>query len=157
MKVLFVGGSGIISSACTRLAVQRGIDLHVLNRGSSTIRPLPDGVTVLRGDIRDPSSARSALAGHTFDAVVDWVAFTPEHVLTDVELFQGRTGQYVFISSASAYQTPPARLPIVAGKPLSRYTCTRRSSQAILSRLYCQNGLRSGEDSTIGRRAGGVW
>ncbi len=118
LTVLFIGGSGTISSASTRLAVERGIDLHVLNRGASTTRPLPDGVTVHRADVRDPGSMREALAGLEFDAVVDWVAFTPDHVRADIELFTGRTGQYVFISSASAYQTPPARVPVVESTPL---------------------------------------
>ena len=118
LKVLFIGGSGVISSACSELAVARGIELSVLNRGVSAARPLPAGVTVLRGDIRDPASVREALAGREFDAVVDWVAFTPEHVRTDIELFRGRTGQYVFISSASAYQTPPARVPVTESTPL---------------------------------------
>ena len=118
LRVLFIGGSGTISSASTRLAVERGIDLHVLNRGASTTRPLPDGVTVHRADVRDPGSMREALAGLEFDAVVDWVAFTPDHVRADIDLFTGRTGQYVFISSASAYQTPPARVPVVESTPL---------------------------------------
>jgi nucleoside-diphosphate-sugar epimerase len=77
LKVLFVGGSGVISSACSRLAVERGIELSVLNRGSTTQRPLPAGAAVLRGDIRDPASVREALGDREFDAVVDWVAFTP--------------------------------------------------------------------------------
>jgi nucleoside-diphosphate-sugar epimerase len=145
VKVLFIGGSGIISSACTALAVQRGIDLHVLNRGSSTTRPLPEGVTVLRGDIRDPASARAALAGHTFDAVVDWVAFTPEHVHTDIELFRGRTGQYVFISSASAYQTPPARLPVVESSPLRnpfwQYSRDKIACEDLLVQVYRDKGF----------------
>lgn len=117
LKVLFVGGTGIISSAVTRLAVERGLDLHLLSRGTST-RPVPDGVTHLSGDIRDPDSIRAALGGREFDAVVDWVAFTPDHVRRDLELFTGRTGQYVFISSASAYQTPPERLPVTESTPL---------------------------------------
>jgi nucleoside-diphosphate-sugar epimerase len=119
LRVLFIGGSGIISSACSRLAVERGIELFVLNRGkSAAIRPLPAAVTVLRGDIRDHESARQAVGEREFDAVVDWVAFTPEQVRADIELFRGRTGQYVFISSASAYQTPPARLPVTESTPL---------------------------------------
>lgn len=117
-KVLFIGGSGIISSACSRLAVEQGIDLFVLNRGTTTHRQLPERATVLHADVRDPASVRAALGGLEFDAVVDWVAFTPDHVHTDISLFRGRTGQYVFISSASAYQTPPARLPIVESTPL---------------------------------------
>ncbi|MFG2053080.1 SDR family oxidoreductase [Micromonospora sp. NPDC048930] len=118
LKVLFVGGSGIISSACARLAVERGIELTVLTRGGTTLRPFPPEATVLCADIRDPESVRAALGGREFDAVVDWVAFTPEHVRTDIDLFRGRTGQYVFISSASAYQTPPARVPIIESMPL---------------------------------------
>ncbi|GAA3197272.1 SDR family oxidoreductase [Dactylosporangium siamense] len=145
MKVLFIGGSGIISSACTALAVRRGIDLHVLNRGESTTRPLPPEVTVLRGDIRDPASARAALAGHTFDAVVDWVAFTPSHVLADIELFRGRTGQYVFISSASAYQTPPARLPVVESSPLRnpfwQYSRDKIACEDLLVQVYRDKGF----------------
>ena len=90
MKVLFIGGTGIISSACSKLAVQQGIDLYLLNRGQS-IRPLVDGASVLHGDIRDPKSARAALAHHSFDVVVDFVAFTPEHIETDLDLFRGRT------------------------------------------------------------------
>ena len=117
MKVLFIGGTGKISSACSPLAVERGIDLYLLNRGQ-TDRSIPEGAHVLHGDIRDMASARAALEGHTFDVVVDWIAFTPEHIETDLDLFRGRTGQYVFISSASAYQTPLASLPITESTPL---------------------------------------
>ena len=102
LKVLFVGGSGVISSACARVAVESGIDLYVLNRGQTATRPLPEGATVLRGDVREPSSVSDALGDLDFDSVVDWVAFTPEHVRTDIDLFRERTGQYVFISTASA-------------------------------------------------------
>src|SRR5271166_4785487 len=118
LKVLFIGGSGVISSACSRVAADGGIELFVLNRGRSTSRPLPPGVTMLRGDIREPQSVRDEISDLEFDAVADWVAFTPEHVRTDIELFGGRTGQYVFISSASAYQTPPARVPVTESTPL---------------------------------------
>jgi nucleoside-diphosphate-sugar epimerase len=106
LRVLFIGGSGIISSACSRLAVERGIELFVLNRGATQLRPLPEQATVLRGDIRDPVGAAEALGGREFDAVVDWVAYTPAHVQADIDLFRGRAGQYVFISSASAYADP---------------------------------------------------
>lgn len=117
MKVLFIGGTGKISSACTPLAVERGYDMYLLNRGQ-TNRPVPEGVTVLNGDIRDRKSAEAALAGHKFDVVVDWIAFTREHVETDISLFRGRTAQYVFISSASAYQSPPVNLPVTESTPL---------------------------------------
>lgn len=117
MKVLFIGGTGIISSACSALAVQRGIELYLLNRGES-LRPVPEGAHVLHGDIRDPDSVRRAIGDLHFDAVVNWVAFTPGHIETDLALFRGRTRQYVFISSASAYQKPPANLPVVESTPL---------------------------------------
>src|SRR5580704_18858068 len=118
LRVLFIGGSGVISSACSQVAVNSGIELFVLNRGRSTSRPLPPGATMLRGDIREPRSVRDEIKDLDFDAVVDWVAFTPEQIRTDIELFGGRTGQYVFISSASAYQTPPARVPVTESTPL---------------------------------------
>lgn len=117
MKVLFIGGTGIISSACSALAVERGIDLYLLNRGQTTRRPIPAGARILTGDIRDPSVG-AALLGHNFDVVVDWIAFTPDHIDTDLALFRGRVGQYIYISSASAYQKPPVVLPITEETPL---------------------------------------
>ena len=117
MRVLFIGGTGIISSACTRLAVDRGIDIYLLNRGK-TRRPVPDEAHLLQCDIRDKNSAKRVLGEMTFDVVVNWIAFTPEHIETDLELFQGRTHQYIFISSASAYQTPPLNLPVTESTPL---------------------------------------
>ena len=110
MNVLFIGGTGVISSACSELAVQQGINLTLLNRGR-TERPVPDGVELLRGDIGDQAVA-NMLDGRTWDAVVDWIAYTPDHIQRDIDLFRGRTGQYIFISSASVYQTPPASLPV---------------------------------------------
>ena len=98
--------------------------LSFMLRGQST-RDVPQGVEVIRGDVRDPASVRAALGDRKFDTVVNWVAFTTAHVQADVDFFQGRTGQYVFISSASAYQTPPARLP--AGPPASASPRRRRS------------------------------
>jgi nucleoside-diphosphate-sugar epimerase len=117
MKVLFIGGTGVISSACSRLAVERGIDLILLNRGQTT-RPIPQGARILRGDIRDRESVERALEDTTFDVVVNWVNFTPDHVEADIELFRDRTRQYIFISSASAYQKPLSSLPITESTPL---------------------------------------
>jgi nucleoside-diphosphate-sugar epimerase len=118
LRVLFIGGTGIISSACCRLAVQRGIDLYALNRGRTQLRQLPEEVTVFHGDVRDPESVREALGDREFDVVVNWVAFTPDHVEADLNRVRGRVGQYVFISSASAYQAPPARMPVIESTPL---------------------------------------
>jgi nucleoside-diphosphate-sugar epimerase len=118
VKVLFIGGTGKISSACAQLAVERGIELYLLNRGQTSARPAPQAAHILQGDIRNQESARQALGKLTFDAVVDWIVFTPEHIELDLDLFRGRTGQYIFISSASAYQTPPVNLPITESTPL---------------------------------------
>jgi nucleoside-diphosphate-sugar epimerase len=117
MKVLFIGGTGVISSACSRLAVNRGIDLFLFTRGQSA-RSIPAGARVLSGDIRDRASVERALGDTTFDVVANWISFTPDHVEADIELFRGRTGQYIFISSASAYQKPLSALPITESTPL---------------------------------------
>ena len=145
LRVLFIGGSGVISSACSRAAVEQGIDLFVLNRGRSTLRPLPPEVMVLRADIREPRSVRQEIRDLDFDAVVDWVAFTPEHVRNDIEVFGGRTGQYVFISSASAYQTPPARMPVTESTPLAnpfwQYSRDKIACEDVLVAAYRERGF----------------
>ena len=145
LRVLFIGGSGTISAACSQLAAERGIKLSVLNRGATHLRPLPPEATVLHGDIRDHLAAREALGDLEFDAVVDWVAFTPEHVQADIELFHGRTGQYVFISSASAYQTPPARVPVTESTPLRnpfwQYSRDKIAGEDLLVEAYRQTGF----------------
>lgn len=117
MDLLFLGGTGIISSACSRLALERGHRLTLLNRGTS-LRPPAEGAEVLHADLRDPAAVRAALGDRRFDAIVDWIAFTPGHVETALELWRDRMAQYVFISSASAYQTPPERLPVTEATPL---------------------------------------
>lgn len=117
MRVLFIGGTGIISSACSRLAIERGIELHLLCRGTSLRAPEP-GARVHKTDIDDAKGVRDALGSLEFDAVVNWIAFHPAQIERDLELFRGRTGQYVFISSASAYAKPVVRVPIVESTPL---------------------------------------
>lgn len=117
MKVLFVGGTGLISSACTRLALERGIDLCLLNRGREPDRAR--GATVLVADIRDEAATVRAMGSRQFDVVVDWIAFTPDDIERDVRLFGGRTGQFVFISSASAYRKPLADWLIREDSPLA--------------------------------------
>jgi nucleoside-diphosphate-sugar epimerase len=145
LDVLFIGGSGVISSACAELAVRSGIDLTILNRGATSIRPLPEGARLVQADIRDAASARRALGDREFDVVVDFVAFTTEHVQADLDLFAGRTGQYVFISSASAYQTPPARLPVVESTPLRnplwQYSRDKIACEDLLVRAYRDTGF----------------
>jgi nucleoside-diphosphate-sugar epimerase len=145
LEVLFIGGTGIISSACGERAVSQGIDLTILNRGTTSHRAVPAGAEVVTADIRDPASVRSALADREFDVVVDFVAFTPEHVQADVDLFAGRTGQYVFISSASAYQTPPGRLPILESTPLRNphweYSRNKIACEDLLVAAYRERGF----------------
>ncbi len=144
LRTLFIGGSGIISSACVAEAVERGHEVTVLNRGSGR-RDLPEAVERVVADVRDPASVREALGDREFDAVADFVAFTPDHVRTDLELFEGRTGQYVFISSASAYQTPPARLPITESTPLRnpfwQYSRDKAACEDLLVHAYRDRGF----------------
>ncbi|MGD8624724.1 MAG: SDR family oxidoreductase [Anaerolineae bacterium] len=135
MKVLFIGGTGIISSACARLAVARGIELTLFNRGQTT-RPIPEGAHLLQGDVGDRPSLARALDGQRFDAVANFVAFTPDQVEADIEFFRGRVGQYLFISSASAYQKPIGSLPITESTPLHNpYWAYSRAKIACEERL----------------------
>lgn len=112
MKVLFIGGTGTISSACSALAVEQNVKLTLFNRGSTLSRAIPPGVEQLHGDIYDRNEVLTLLDGRKFDVVVDWIAFTPEDVQRDIDLFMGKTGQYIFISSVSAYKKPLSHLPI---------------------------------------------
>ena len=116
-SILYLGGTGTISAACVRRSVERGHDVTVINRGSAR-RDLPDAVTALSADVRDPAAMKEVLGGREFDAVADFLSFSPADVATALEVFEGRTGQYVFISSASAYQKPPAQLPVTERTPL---------------------------------------
>jgi nucleoside-diphosphate-sugar epimerase len=150
MKVLFIGGTGIISSACSDLALQQGIELYLLNRGRS-IRPAPAGAIVLQGDIHQPASVVKVLGELTFDAVVEWVAFTPDQVKTDINLFRKRAGQFVFISSASAYQKPPSSLPITESTPLHNPYWQYSRNKAACEALLEQTGRKEGFPFTIVR------
>lgn len=144
LKLLFIGGTGIISSACSTLAIERGFDLYLLNRGQSH-RVYPPGAKILNGDIRDPESVHDALRGRDFDVVVNWIAFTPEHIATDLEVFRGRTSQYLFISSASAYQTPPRYLPVTESTPLHNpywaYSRAKIACEEKLMQAYREEGF----------------
>ncbi len=143
--LLFIGGTGEISSAAVLRALTLGHRVTILNRGRSTMRPIPEGVEVIRADIRQPAQVAEALAGREFDVVVDFFAFLPEHIDTDVRLFSGRTGHYVFISSASAYQTPPERLPVTEDTPLAnplwQYSREKIACEARLQEAAAARGL----------------
>ncbi|WP_286345855.1 SDR family oxidoreductase [Frondihabitans sucicola] len=145
LTVLFIGGTGIISSAASVRALELGYELTVLNRGSSSTRPVPAGVEVLTGDVHDHASVRSAIGDRQFDVVVDFVAFTPDQVQADIDLFAGRAGQYVFISSASAYQKPVAALPIRESSPLRnpwwQYSRDKIACEDLLVAAYRSTGF----------------
>jgi nucleoside-diphosphate-sugar epimerase len=117
MKVLFIGGTGTISTACTELAARQGVELTLLRRGSQGV-DVPSGVRQLRADIENPASVEAALGNEHFDVVVDWIVFTPGQAARDIRLFAGRTRQYIFISSASAYQKPAVDYLITESTPL---------------------------------------
>ena len=144
MKVLFIGGTGIISTACTQLAASRGIDLTLLTRGRRAAG-LPPGVKTVTADIEDIAATSRALAGQAFDAVVDWIAFEPAHIERDIELFRGRTRQFVFISSASAYQKPVGNYLITESTPLANpfwdYSQKKIACEDRLMQAYREEGF----------------
>jgi nucleoside-diphosphate-sugar epimerase len=138
MKILFIGGTGIISTACTALAAERGMDVTLLRRGQNVVQ-VPRGVKTITADINDPS-ARQALGDFTFDAVVDFIAFTPSDIERDIALFRKRTRQFVFISSASAYQKPATHYLITESTPLANpyweYSRSKIACEERLMRAY---------------------
>lgn len=117
MKVLFIGGSGTISTQVSKLAIQKQVDLYVLNRGRENDK-LPKAIKILIGDIHRSKEIATLLKGHHFDSIVSWISFTVDDVKRDYQLFKGHTDQYVFISSASAYVKPIPYLPITEDIPL---------------------------------------
>lgn len=145
VSALFIGGNGIISSSVSRLAVERGFDLTLLNRGVSGTRPPIDGARHLTGDAGDSASIAAAIGTTDFDVVVNFRSFLPSQVRGDIDLFTGRTGQYVYISSASAYQKPVARLPITESTPLHnpwwQYSRDKIASEDALVAAYRDAGF----------------
>jgi len=143
MKVLFIGGTGAISSAVSRLALAQGIELTHLNRGRRD--PGPVGVRQVTADVHDRATVATALAGEMFDVVVDWIAYTVEDIERDLALFGGRVGQFVFISSAAAYQKPPALYLITESTPLFNpfwtYAQNKIACETRLERAYRETGF----------------
>ena len=144
MKVLFIGGTGIISTASTRLAAERGIDLTLLRRGEHAT-DLPSNVSAITADITDEAAVVEALGKECFDAVVDWVAFTAADVERDIRLFRGRTNQFIFISSASAYQKPVGHYLITESTPLAnpywQYSRDKIACEERLMKAYREEGF----------------
>ncbi|MBT8298636.1 MAG: SDR family oxidoreductase [Maribacter sp.] len=142
MKILFIGGTGNISTAASRLTLERGIDLYHLNRGNTKVE-VP-GVKTILGDINKPKELFE-LAKHDWDVVVNWIAFTPEDIERDISLFKGKTKQYIFISSASCYQTP-LRYPVITeSTPLYNtlwdYSYEKIKCEDRLMRAYREEGF----------------
>ena len=143
MRVLFIGGTGNISAAASRMAISRGFDVYLLNRGSR-IADMP-GSRSLVADIHRPDEVRAVLRNLDFDAVVDWIAYTADDVERDISLFRARTKQYVFISSASVYQKPPEHHLIRESTPLHNpfwdYARNKIACERRLMRAYQDEGF----------------
>ena len=143
MKVLFIGGTGNISTSSSKLALDKGIDLYILNRGTRKVT-IP-GAQEIIGDINDVKKVSQALEGHEWDAVVNWIAFTPDEIDRDIQLFQGKTKQYIFISSASAYQKPVSHPVITESTPLAnpywQYSRDKIACEDRLNQAYRDAGF----------------
>ncbi|RPI63467.1 MAG: NAD-dependent epimerase/dehydratase family protein [Ignavibacteriales bacterium] len=143
MKVLFIGGTGNISAAVSRLSVFRGIDLYLLNRGLRDIEI--KGVKKIVADISNFKEINTALKDYKWDVVVNWIAFEADDIIRDIELFRNKTKQYIFISSASAYQKPPDNYLITELTPLSNpfwnYSQNKIECENILNHSFQSEGF----------------
>lgn len=144
MKVLFIGGTGIISEAVSKLAVEKGMELYLLNRGNRT-ELMPEGARLITGDVRKPQEVADAIKDLYFDVVVDWIAFTPEQAAADLDLFRSKADQYIFISSASAYQKPSSHYLVDESTPLAnpywQYSRDKIACEDLLMNAYRNNGF----------------
>ncbi len=143
MNVLFIGGTGNISTSVSRACIERGINLHLLIRGTRPV-DIP-GATVITTDITNASAVASRLGATRWDSVVDWIAFTEKDIQRDIALFRGKTNQYVFISSASVYQKPPVHPIITESTPLSNpfweYSRNKIACEGRLLQTYRDEGF----------------
>lgn len=138
MKLLFTGGSGLISSACVALAVERGHDVTIVNRAQSSNYPVPRSVRVIKVDMHLPGDGLAAqIKNARFDAVIDFLAYTPEDIQRSIAAFRDCCDQYVFISSASAYQKPPRHYLITEATPVEN-----PHWQYSRDKIACENILR---------------
>lgn len=144
MKALFIGGTGTISTAISAKLLAEGHDLWLLNRGTRN-DVLPPGANIIQADIGNEEDVACKLSGQTFDVVADFIAFTPQQLERDYRLFGGRTKQFIYISSASAYQTPPADYRIDEGTPLANpyweYSRNKIAGEELLMKLYREEGF----------------
>ncbi|MGO4498311.1 SDR family oxidoreductase [Paenibacillus sp. 2RAB27] len=144
MKALFIGGTGTISSAITKQLLATGCELYLLNRGTRNA-DLPEGAHILQADINDEERVAKLIADLSFDVVADFIAFEPSQLERDYRLFQGKTKQFIFISSASAYQTPLSDYRITEGTPLSNplwaYSRNKIACEEYLVKQYREQGF----------------
>lgn len=144
MKALFIGGTGIISMAITRQLAAEGWNLYLLNRGSRSAE-LPEGVKVIEADINNESDAAAKLEGMQFDCVCDFIGFVPAQLERDIRLFTGKTKQFMYISSASAYHKPVRDYRINEGTTLAnpywQYSRDKIACEELLMRAYRENGF----------------
>jgi Nucleoside-diphosphate-sugar epimerases len=144
LKVLFVGGSGNISTACSRLAAERGMELVHFNRGQRRVE-LPSRVRAIHGDVSDRRAMAQALASETFDVVVNWIVFDPAQAAADVEMFAGKIKQYVFISTATVYQKPPRHYVVTEETPLANpfweYSQKKIATEQFLTEAHRRHGF----------------
>jgi nucleoside-diphosphate-sugar epimerase len=138
VKVLFIGGTGNISTSVSKLCVKRGIDLYLLNRGNTKV--VIPGTKIIKADITQIKETASVLQNHKWDAVVNWIAFNTDDIQRDHDLFKGKTKQYIFISSASAYQKPVSHPIITESTPLKnpywKYSQNKIACEEMLNILY---------------------
>lgn len=143
MKILYIGGTGNISTASSRLAIKMGMDLYLLNRGTN--RSEIPGARTLVADHSDLNGVKRVVDGHEWDVVVNWIAFAEEDVKRDYELFMGKTKQYIFISSASAYQKPGGHPVITESTPLYnpywQYSRDKIACEDFLMRKFREDGF----------------
>ena len=144
MRILIIGGTGTISSAITRQLAESGHELWLLNRGNRK-NEVPQCVTQVIADIDDTDSVLRMLGDTTFDAVCEFIGFVPSQVERDIRLFQGRTKQYVYISSASAYNKPAANHVITEGttlaNPFWEYSRNKIACEELLMKEYREKGF----------------
>jgi nucleoside-diphosphate-sugar epimerase len=142
-RVLFLGGAGMIGSAVADEAVRQGIDLTIVTRTAPT-RPIPDSVRQIRADVRDIDALAAALGDETYDSVVNWVGFSPDHLAGHPELFSRIASQYVFISTCSVYGRPVPQLPITESSPL-RQPVFGYAREKVECELFLQEAYRDGD------------
>lgn len=142
MKALFIGGTGTISTDVVALAQQRGWEITLLNRGSKKV---PEGTRSIIADINDEEAVAKAIANENYDVVAQFIGYTAEDVQRDIRLFRNKTKQYIFISSASAYQKPLADYRITESTPLSnpywQYSRNKIEAEEVLMSAYRSDGF----------------